>query len=450
MQAGNSVGPGTNWSETTKRTVAIAGVLIGVFVLYISRPVLPFITVAAILAFLLNPIVMFFHVRLRMPHWMAVVVTYFFLLVAILLLPLILTPAVVDAVRDIEIDIVVLLEETSNWLQRLLESIRHISFLNFQFDLSPAVDPALETLTGVVPEAMFPSVAQIYTSIPSVLELATGFASTVVGTVLWALLAFIFTLIYAIYISLDLPRFGRGLAELIPDPYRAEYAQLGNMVLDVWAAFFRGQLILALVIGIIVSIGNTVLGVPAASLLGILAGLLEVLPNIGPVLAAIPAILLALLQGSSVLSVSNVVFALIVTLFYIIVQQVENNLIVPRLIGQAVDLPPILVMAGVLVGASVGGILGAFMAAPIIATGRIVAQYAYNKILDRPTFPPKAKRRAARRKVAPPVTATEPSTSSPPDQEPAVTDDLVNTDDELAEGKSEAKPTPSTVGPLEG
>jgi predicted PurR-regulated permease PerM len=451
MQAGNTDQPGTKWSEATKRTVAIAGVLIGVFVLYISRPVLPFIIVAAILAFLLNPIVMFFRVRLRMPRWAAVVLSYFFLLVAMLLLPLILTPAIVDAVSDIEIDIVVLLDATSNWLQRFLESIRHVAFLNFQFDLSPAVDPALETLTGVVPEAMIPSVEQIYNSIPPVLELATGFAAGVVGTVLWAILAFIFTLIYAIYISLDLPKFGTGLGELIPDPYRAEYAQLGNMVIDVWAAFFRGQLILAIVIGVIVSVGNTVLGVPAASLLGILAGLLEVLPNIGPVLAAIPAILLALLQGSSVLSVSNVVFALIVVLFYIIVQQVENNIIVPRLIGQAVDLPPILVMAGVLVGASVGGILGAFMAAPIIATGRIVAQYAYDKILDRPTFPAKVKRRAVLGKVAPPVTATEPSTSSPPDQEPAVTDGLVvSADDEMGKGKSEAKTAPSTEEPLEG
>jgi predicted PurR-regulated permease PerM len=174
---------------------------------------------------------------------------------------------------------------------------------------------------------------------------------------------------------------------MVPEQYREEYTQLGNLVLSVWAAFFRGQLILALIIGVIVGAGNAALGVPAALLLGILAGLLEALPNIGPILAAIPAVLLALLQGSSVLSVSNLVFALIVTLFYFVVQQLENNIIVPRLIGQAVDLPPVLVMAGVVVGASVGGILGAFMAAPLIATGRIVAQYAYNKVAGRSPFP---------------------------------------------------------------
>lgn len=384
MQAPETSQTGTEWSEATKRTVAIAGVLMGVFVLYISRPVIGFIILAAIVAFLLNPVVVFFNTRLRMPRWWAVILTYLLLLVAAVLLPLILTPAVIDAVRDIDVDLVDLLSTTTARLQNSLEDIRYIAVLNYRFDLSPVVDPALVMLTGVVPGELIPSTEQVYSSIPSALELATGFASTVVGTVLWAVLAFLFTLIYAIYISYDWSRYGDAFLELIPYVYRDEYIFLGRQVRRVWVAYFRGQLVLSLLIGLITGVGSAVLGLPGALLLGILAGLLEVLPNIGPILAAIPAILLALLQGSSVLSVSNLVFALIVALFYFVVQQLENSVIVPRLIGQAVDLPPILIMAGVFVGASVGGILGAFMAAPIIATGRIAAQYAYDKIVSRP------------------------------------------------------------------
>ncbi len=449
MQTGDTDRTGTEWSEATKRTVAIAGVLIGVLVLYISRPVLPFIIVAAILAFLLNPIVVFFSSRLRMPHWLAVVLTYILLLIAMVLLPLILTPGVVDAVRDIDVDIVDLVDRATSGLQRFFESIRYLEFLNFRFDLSPVVNPALETLTGVVPEAMIPSAEQIYNSIPSALELATGFASTVVGTVLWAMLAFLFTLIYAIYISLDLPRFGSTFWELIPDPYRAEYAQLGNLILAVWSAFFRGQLLLALLIGVIVGLGNAALGVPAALVLGILAGLLEVFPNIGPVLAAIPAVLLALLQGSSVLSVSNVVFALIVVLFYFIVQQLENSIIVPRLIGQAVDLPPILVMAGVVVGASAGGILGAFMAAPIIATGRIMAQYAYNKILGGPPFLAKAKPPVVQVEAVPTAKISLPSTSSAASDDDPVMKYPVVPEGETPEGITEVGSAPASAESLE-
>ncbi|MEJ2560917.1 MAG: AI-2E family transporter [Anaerolineae bacterium] len=209
---------------------------------------------------------------------------------------------------------------------------------------------------------------------------------------------------------------------MAPTPYRAEYIHLWNLVRRVWAAFFRGQLILGLMVGLIVGIGTAALGVPGALVLGILAGLLEALPNIGPILAAIPAVLLALLQGSSVLSVSNLVFALIVALFYFVVQQLENSVIVPRLIGQALDLPPILVMAGVVVGASVGGILGAFMAAPLIATLRIVAIYAYNKILGRPPFPSEMAPAIAQEEAAPVVTVSTPSTSSVAEDNRVVTE----------------------------
>jgi predicted PurR-regulated permease PerM len=398
MQDTDKVQPSTEWSDATKRMVAVAGVLLAIFILYISRSVLPFILVAAILAFLLDPVVVFFNSRLRMPYWLAVILTYFLLLIALLLLPLIATPAVINAVSSIEIDIVDLVRRTANWLQQTLESIRFVEILEFQLDLSPVVDPALETLTGVVPEALIPSAQAIVQSIPSAVELATGFASTVVGTVVWAFVAFLFTIIYAIYLSLDLPKFGSTFWELVPAPYRSEYLELWHQVRATWAAFLRGQLILGLIVGVIVGVGNAALGVPGALVLAIIAGLLEALPNIGPVLAAIPAVTLALFQGSSVLTVSNLVFAVIVTLFYMFVQQLENNIIVPRLLGQAVDLPSVLVMAGVVVGASVGGLLGAFMAVPVMATGRIVAQYAYNKILGRPPFPVQAPPPPARKK----------------------------------------------------
>jgi predicted PurR-regulated permease PerM len=389
------------WSEATKRTVAIGGVLLGIFLLYLSRPVLPFLIVASILAFLLNPIVIFFNSQLRMPHWLAVMLTYLLLVIALLLIPLIATPAIINAIATIDIDLVEWVDGTTNWLEETLEELRFIEIFNFQFDLSRVVDPALTTLSGVVPEALIPSAQQIYNSIPSAVELATGLASTVVATLIWIVLAFVFTLIYSIYLSLDLPKLGNTFWEMVPAPYRGEYVELWHRVRSVWAAYFRGQLILGLAVGGIVAVGAAALGVPGALILGIVAGLLEALPNIGPVLAAIPAVILALFQGSSVLDVSNLVFALIVTGFYILVQQLENNIIVPRLIGQAVDLPAVVVMAGVVVGASVGSVLGAFLAVPVMATGRILAQYAYNKIVGRPPFPPQTHLPVRRKRAGP-------------------------------------------------
>lgn len=156
----------------------------------------------------------------------------------------------------------------------------------------------------------------------------------------------------------------------------------------MWSAFFRGELTLMLVIGVISWLGLTILGMPGALYLGIIAGLLELIPNLGPIIATIPAAIVALLHGSSYLPVSPLAMALLVVLFYILVQQLENNLIVPRILGEAVDLPPLVVMTGVLVGATAAGLLGALLVTPIIASAREILHYIYGKMLGKDPFPP--------------------------------------------------------------
>jgi predicted PurR-regulated permease PerM len=126
---------------------------------------------------------------------------------------------------------------------------------------------------------------------------------------------------------------------------------------------------------------------PGALYLGIIAGLLEIVPTIGPIIAAVPAVIVALVQGSAYLPIGNLAFAGLIILFYLLVQQVENNLIVPRVLGDAVELPPLVVMTGAVVGASVGGILGVMLATPVIATGRVILGYLYRKLLDQEPFP---------------------------------------------------------------
>jgi predicted PurR-regulated permease PerM len=147
-------------------------------------------------------------------------------------------------------------------------------------------------------------------------------------------------------------------------------------------------LTLMLIIGTMTWIGNTALGLPGAFALAFIAGVMELIPNLGPFLAAVPAVIVALIQGSTYLDINNLYFALIIAGFYWAVQLTENNLIVPRVLGEAVELPPLVVMIGVVIGASVGGILGALLAAPIIASTREIFRYLNAKIWDEEPFPP--------------------------------------------------------------
>ena len=102
--------------------------------------------------------------------------------------------------------------------------------------------------------------------------------------------------------------------------------------------------------------------------------------------AAIPAVLIAYFQGSAHLPLSNGWFALLVIGLYVVIQQFENNILVPRIIGRSLNLHPLVVIIGVIGGASLAGIMGIFLAAPILASLRIVGGYVYSKLLDLEPF----------------------------------------------------------------
>jgi predicted PurR-regulated permease PerM len=143
-----------------------------------------------------------------------------------------------------------------------------------------------------------------------------------------------------------------------------------------------------IIIGVVTWVGATAIGLPGAFPLAVIAGVMELIPNLGPFLAAIPAVIVALIQGSTYLAVNNLIFALIVIGLYFLIQQLENTFIVPRILGEAVDLHPFVVLIGVVIGANVAGILGALLAAPVIASGREIISYLYAKILGQDPFPP--------------------------------------------------------------
>jgi predicted PurR-regulated permease PerM len=188
--------------------------------------------------------------------------------------------------------------------------------------------------------------------------------------------------------STDSAVISQKISRQLPPAYKDEIITLGHRIHVVWWKYIGGQVTLGFIIFLITWIFGTIIGLPGAFALAVIAGLLEFIPNLGPLLAAIPAVLIALLQGSQTLDVSNLTFFIIVVIMYVLIQQLENNLIVPKVLGDALDFPPVLVMIGVLVGFSVAGILGALLAVPFMATGRELVAYAYSKVLMRDPFPP--------------------------------------------------------------
>ncbi len=378
----------THWDASTKRIVAVALGILLIYVLYLSRSVLPFLIIAALIAFLLAPMVNFMNRRLYIPKVFAVLLAYLILALFLTLFPLILIPALLNAFGDINVDWLAVVQQFLTWLHTTLEGWRYIQLFGISYDLSASIDPAIDALNNISPTQFIPSLETIIASIPTTLQVTLGVASNVVGTIISSVLAIMLTFVFSIYLTLDGGKFVQTFIDLAPPAYQAEIKELHRRIKAVWSAYFRGQFILAVIIGVLTWIVGTIIGLPGALALAVIAGTMEILPNLGPILAAVPALLVALVQGSLTLSTSNLTFMLIVLGAYFLIQQVENNLVVPKILGDAVELHPLFVMTGVVVGATVAGILGALIAAPTIASARMVVAYAYAKILDAEPFPP--------------------------------------------------------------
>jgi predicted PurR-regulated permease PerM len=152
---------------------------------------------------------------------------------------------------------------------------------------------------------------------------------------------------------------------------------------DLWLTYLKGQVLLAAIVGGLTWVVNAGIGLAWALPLGLLAGLLGTIPSFGPLLAAIPAVVAALIRGSSVIVVQNWVFALIVAGVYILIQQLSSFILEPHILGKRLNLPPLVVLLSVLAGAAIGNVIGAYLAVPLVASVREIILFVQERLRGR-------------------------------------------------------------------
>lgn len=339
------------WSVETRRWVVLALIIGAVWLVYQELEILPPIILALLLAYLLNPFVTYLHRRQRISRILSVALIYLALIVALIGAAGLLVPILVREVRGL-----------FGQLDQILASVSRVPFLDA---LGIRIDSAS------LAEQLRAEFATLASALPRVL---IGAASSVLSVVLVLVLSF--------YLLIDAETIGQGIDGLVPGDYREEWQRIKSEFGRIWSSFLRGQVVLAIIIGAIVTFTLMILGVPNAFFLGLLAGVLEVVPNIGPIIAMIPAVLIALFQGSNNWAIDNTVFALIVIAAYTVIQQLENHILVPKVIGESVNLPPVVILIGAFAGANLAGVLGIFLAAPVLATARVVGEFVIRKLLE--------------------------------------------------------------------
>ena len=165
----------------------------------------------------------------------------------------------------------------------------------------------------------------------------------------------------------------------------------------VLGGYLRGQLVLALIIGVLAGVGCALLGLPYAVVIGVLAGLFELVPMFGPILSVIPAALVALFMPFPTI--------IWVLLFFLVIQQVENNVLAPRISGHALGLHPLGAMFALLAGFQLAGLLEALFAVPLAGVLWVLLGAAYRNVVVEPRphrslFPIPQLRRPSKRPVA--------------------------------------------------
>jgi predicted PurR-regulated permease PerM len=189
-------------------------------------------------------------------------------------------------------------------------------------------------------------------------------ALTALTLVATAIVDIVLVLVLAFYFMVDGRRMRSVIVALFPRQQREKVRFVEETINQVLGAYIRGQLTLAAIIGVSAGLGCWLLGVNYPLVIGLLAFCFELVPMAGPILAALPALLIALFQPFPLV--------LWVLVFFVVMQMAENNVLGPRISGHAVGLHPAAAMIALLVGADVAGIWGALFAVPVVGVGVVL------------------------------------------------------------------------------
>ena len=170
--------------------------------------------------------------------------------------------------------------------------------------------------------------------------------------------------ILSFYMLVDRQRIGRSIPEFFPKEYQEKGVLTVHLIEEKLGAWLRGQVVLSLAIGLITWAALTALGIPFALPLAILAGFLEIIPTLGPIISAIPAVIVGLAISP--------VMAIVVIAIYTGIQLAENNILVPKIMEKAVGLNPVVIIIAILIGGNLLGVIGALLSIPFVSAVIII------------------------------------------------------------------------------
>lgn len=321
--------------EKPQRVVITAGtivktllIIIGFFFLWFVRDILGIVFVSLVFASALDPWVDKLE-RRHIPRWLSIVCFYLAFIVAVSFTVYAIVPP---------------------FTQQLSDIIKQLP------QLAPQIDSLYQYVTQRENASVLAEVQKGLTEANATFSQITTGVFSAAADVIGGITALLIVLVLTFYLTVEedgVKKFIRSTAPIQYQPYLVQKVNRIQMKMGGW---LRGQLIVMMLVGLLAFIGLALLGVPYALVLAVLAALFELIPFIGPFMAAIPAVFFAYTDSPWK--------AAAVAIVYVIIQQLENQVIMPKVMQKAVGLNPIVVIVAMLIGAKLAGIVGIILAVP--------------------------------------------------------------------------------------
>lgn len=370
------------WSTSTKIIVAIVMlVVLGALLVRFNILIGPLL-LAFILSYLLHPLASWLS-RVTDLSWRGSVNLIFVLLLIIIISLSTATGfAVVDQLRSLTVVVENFVTNLPQFAQNLSTQVYHIG--PFQFDFS--------ALESQVLQQMGLDFATLAQQALNTLQPALGTAGSVLGAVATSALTTIgwglFVIVISYFILADVGQVPDLMKNLEIPGFAADLRRMIRELGHVWNAFLRGQLLLILMISATAFVLLTILGVRNTLGLAFLIGLAKFVPYIGPLTAGITTALVAFFQSHNYLNIQPpFTYALIVVVSIVVLDQVFDNLVIPRIFGQTLGVHPAAVLVAAFIAADLLGLVGLVLAAPVLASLQLFALYGVRKILDLDPWP---------------------------------------------------------------
>ena len=353
------------WSRPARYLVFGLAALLFALVVWFTRRIFEPLIIAAFIAYLINPAVNFLTENTRLTRIGAVNLVYIVTLVLFIGAPASLTSLFFDEFSQVGADLYNLYNQLIIWLEK------------------PKVLPGIPIDFSQLANQLNQFRATFFSSLTTQALQILG--RTSLGAV-WVLVI----LVAVYYFLAEWPRLRAGFIGLFPEKYTPELNELYQRVRKIWMSYLRGQIVLMLVVGLAFTIAWTIIGIPGALVLGVIAGFLTLIPDVGPFLAAMLAVGVAMLEGSTWnwMPSSHFIVGLIVLAAYLVLITIKNLWVRPVIMGRSVQMHEALVLISILLATVLWGILGALIIVPVLASLAVIVDYLRRRVLGMAPFPP--------------------------------------------------------------